>query len=799
MGLLIRLIRVVLIVALLCIVPTQLYDFDTTSSLPTVATREPAGVIAPPQTTPPSRPSPAPNIIPEGENSKQLTEKSALQKETASEIHPKSFDRILFSDSTEQGAGQSAKRLLDLSVLASAGTAMMDENSQMYADRSSVSPSTTTSRPVPQLVPESVDRTNPPVTESTDGRPDTPSAPDGDSQPYVDRLIDGGMADDADEPFAREDFKRLKGDLSFFSLTYRYYTDHSDLAGTLNEHGVGMVARKDTVNYGNYELLADGLLTDERDDEYIEGGRILLSQQSFVINDSWQMDSDIGHYRTQTPRLISNSYKFYLPSTLLQGLSAQWYDQRTTLYVSAGEIGALNGTAARAFELTQGSLLGAGLTHEFDDRWSTGFQFWNTVESIDTETHQSYAGVVQYEPAEMSQLHQLHFLIDSNSQSGLWFDSEIRQNRWLHNLGLFYFEPELLWTDVLINNDRAGVYWRGDRRTFRWQWALGTEISKNNLDNNENLAGFISTASFVNGNWRYRRHTSFGGTFNLTTQHADSGTAEDDSYRYSVRGFMNRQYAFGTTRLQARASILDSGIDRTEACGFLWDQVWNVPFFRRLNTDIEYVLQEDEPDEVSLRLVLEKDIGNDIWFNGSAQYIYAGSQGNNRKNAANASISANWQFYENWKLSLSADYNRNEFEDSVGLDESVENNTLLLSLSYAVSGGRQTTVYGRDTGSLGRGQVAGKVFLDENRNGRHDLGETVLEGIAVILDHQFSKETDANGEFEFWPVSGGDHVITILVEEVPLPWGLEDEAPRKIIVPVRGRATVDFGLVKLDE
>ena len=51
---------------------------------------------------------------------------------------------------------------------------------------------------------------------------------------------------------------------------------------------------------------------------------------------------------------------------------------------------------------------------------------------------------------------------------------------------------------------------------------------------------------------------------------------------------------------------------------------------------------------------------------------------------------------------------------------------------------------------------------------------------------------------EFWPVAGGDHVISIRVEDVPLPWGLEDETPRRINVPVRGRVTVDFGLVRLD-
>ena len=801
MGHRIRLNRILLLFALLCIVAILLYDIDEQYAPPDADTATPLQKT-PSDSTEASRILSNRGALPQDQKDVHFTP-NVLPQKTIPAVTPKRVpDPVTVPPADEDHSGPTAIEATSRATALTAASGIRGMQPQRSATTAGTHPETVLDTQPKSSTLERAQTSGPQKPESGPAGWDGNAPESGTAATdltYVDRLIDESVAGDEFGEDADRGEGALWGGLSFFNLAYRYYTDHNDLAGTLNEHGVSLVARKETINYGNYELQADGLLTDERDQQYVDGGRVLFTQRGFVINDTWQMDSDIGHYRSQTPRLISNSFKFFLPPTLLQGLSANWHDQRTALSLSAGEIGAINGVAARAFETTQGNLQGAAVTHEFNDRWSTGLQFWNTVNAIDTGTHQSYAGAIQYAHLDRSHVHQLHYLTDSRGNSGLWLDGEIKHDRWFHNLGLFYFEPELLWTDVLIDNDRAGFYWRGDRRGFRWQWTVGTDVTKNNLDEDENLAGYISTVSFINSTWRYRRNTSFGATFNVGTRHADSGTALDDTYRYTLRSFMNQKNFLGNTHLQARASFMNGTEDQADSYGFLWDQGWNVPFFKRLNTDIEYVSLEDDPDELSLRLILEKDIGNAIWFNCAGQYIYADGPNNDRRNAANVSISANWQFHQNWKLSLAADYNRNEFQETGGVIQSVEGNTVLLTLSYAASGGKQAMAYGRDTGSLGRGEIAGRVFLDENRNGRHDLGEDTLEGIPVILDGQYSIDSDANGDFGFWPVAGGDHVITISVEDVPLPWGLVDETPRTVTVPVRGRATVDFGLVKLNE
>jgi hypothetical protein len=425
-------------------------------------------------------------------------------------------------------------------------------------------------------------------------------------------------------------------------------------------------------------------------------------------------------------------------------------------------------------------------------------QFWNTDDPQGSDGHQSVAGVAQYQ--DQTQTHQLHFLRDSQSNSGMWYDAAVKQEPWSHHLGLYYLEPELLWTDVTINNDQQGFYWRGNRRSFRWQWTLGAEVSRDNLEKDPLLPGYIRTSSFANGTWRFRRNTLLGAALNLNTRHADSGTANGDSHRYTLKNFVNQRSPIGMTRLQASLSVQDNPDEDGTQYGLLWDQVWEIPFFERLNSDIEYLADQNNPDSISMRLAVEKFVTSDLWFSGSVQHIHMLERGSGFGDASNGSLSANWQISPHWKLSFTADLNRSSFETINSIDMETENQTMLLSLSYAISSPRRLpSIVGANTDSIGHGEIKGRVFLDENRNGRYDLNETVLENIVVILDGRFQRETDANGQFDYWPVAAGEHFITIGVEDVPLPWGLEDDRPQTVDVPARGQAAVDFALIKLNE
>jgi hypothetical protein len=46
-------------------------------------------------------------------------------------------------------------------------------------------------------------------------------------------------------------------------------------------------------------------------------------------------------------------------------------------------------------------------------------------------------------------------------------------------------------------------------------------------------------------------------------------------------------------------------------------------------------------------------------------------------------------------------------------------------------------------------------------------------------------------------VPAGRHRLRLIVERVPLPWGLEDDAPRAVSVDLRSDARLDIGLQRV--
>ncbi|OQY06646.1 MAG: hypothetical protein B6I22_04945 [Desulfobacteraceae bacterium 4572_123] len=613
---------------------------------------------------------------------------------------------------------------------------------------------------------------------------------------YIDRLIDEDITKEIER---QEEYAEEPLGPGSFGITYRYYNNDIDNTATLTEHGTQLRWRQETISNGSFELLAEGLISEKREDEKIEDGRVLFRQQDYVLKDWLQMDSEVGHFRSFTPTQVSRSYRFYLPSTILQGVNTKFYNNNTSLSFNAGEIGTYKGIAAQAFEKTEGKLYGFGATYRVDDQWELGAQFWSTIDPENEENHRSYAGVLEYQDTESSQNLQIHFLGDSEGNAGLWLDDNFKYEKWHHYFGAFYFEPDLLWTDTPIDNDREGLYLRSNRKSFRWQWTLGSEVSKNNLDDDPELAGNITTASFINGTWRYRRKTQFGGSLNLNTSHANSGTAVDDSKIYGLKGFALQQFTFGTSRLQLSLAENDASADDTTTYGALWDHVWKAHFLNRLNTDIEYTWTNHRANELSLRFSAEKSLLTDLKVTGTAQHVITEEKTIGKSKGSSLSFGLSWQFYENWLISLSADYNRNMTDPENAESTTTDGKTVLFSISYARDSGRKPLFYGAATGNPGRGRITGKVFLDENKDGRQGINETALKNILVYLDGRFTTETDSDGNFEFWPVASGDHYISIGIEDAPLPWGLEDESAKRVYVPIRGEGEIDFALIKLNE
>jgi len=160
---------------------------------------------------------------------------------------------------------------------------------------------------------------------------------------YIDQLIDEDIIKEIE---LEEEYEESRLGPGSIGITYRYYKNDSDNAATLTEHGTQLRWRQETISNGSFELLAEGLISENLEDDKIKDGRVLFRQQEYVLKDWLQMDSEVGHFRGFTPTQVSRSYRFYLPSTILQGVNTKFYNNDTSLSFNAGEIGTYKGIAA---------------------------------------------------------------------------------------------------------------------------------------------------------------------------------------------------------------------------------------------------------------------------------------------------------------------------------------------------------------------------------------------------------------------------------------------------------------------
>jgi hypothetical protein len=92
------------------------------------------------------------------------------------------------------------------------------------------------------------------------------------------------------------------------------------------------------------------------------------------------------------------------------------------------------------------------------------------------------------------------------------------------------------------------------------------------------------------------------------------------------------------------------------------------------------------------------------------------------------------------------------------------------------------------------GSITGSVFLDENRDGVRSATEQPARSVTVVLNDRFVVRTDEQGRFRFERVATGTHAVSVISDNLPLPWALEeDQARQSVVVTVRGESMVNFG------
>jgi hypothetical protein len=629
------------------------------------------------------------------------------------------------------------------------------------------------------------------------------TATDTDSSVYTDQLIDPSAleADSLYPGFA--DAQEPQGFRSY-STEYRHYQQDIDRAGKSYEDGFIFHARRETRDYGEFELLAtirnDRPSNDSADDD-TTGGRLTLRQYGFALNENWLLDNSAGVLRSDSDQVLSNSYRFNLPSTLVSGLKNWSRNEHTQLRFSAGKIGTLGTGRIEDFDTTSGSLASMNVSHALTDRWLMSGQVIALNDSDEVQDHETGAVALQYRSDDRRHTYVGHALTGSDGGDAVWLDGDNQFGRWRQRYGVFWLEPDLLWSDASLTDDQQGIYTRSELRSQRYNLTVGTDFNENNIKDNNALPKNRFSNLFITGNRRLQRTTSVGGTASYLGIDPRNAAAGDESRVIRLTGYVQQRFGIGDTRLEITGADIEKNNDNGNVYGVTWDQSWNVHRWLTLSTTLAHEqsrgLSDDEKRD-SASVLFTHNVTPEFQWNGSASYAHVKTDGDPGRDNYNVVLGSAWQFLPNWVAHLDLTWSRAE-ENTGVLDElfDVDEKTLLLRIKHSLRSGRPFMTAGNKTGSSGYGEVSGEVFYDDNRDGMRQAGERAASGIFVYLDNRYERVTDNEGRYSFSAVQAGEHEVSIAVEDLPLPWGLEDDGPQAVTVKVRAVAEVDFALTRI--
>lgn len=616
---------------------------------------------------------------------------------------------------------------------------------------------------------------------------------DGDA--YQDQLIDPDIA-----PLPPlESLEREEQPLPWiFGADVRYGL--RDEGGTrTTEQGALLRYQRDTTNYGRIDL--EILALDSQSDNPLladgASGQFTLTQTRFPVGGDWFADSGLGVQRSVSGELVASSYRFYLPSSIINGATTRVSDGDQEWRFTWGETGRLEGLYSRVFDSENASLVGGGYSRGLGGDWQFAAEFWQLNANRGGDSVGNLALAVGRGASDEVNSDRLHLLAEDDGDLGAWYDGERQHGLWRHRFGTYTLADGLQWQDTAIQNNRDGLYYRGDYSTLRSQYTVGVDAGRTR---DLNLADYrvFGAADWRLGSFqRVGTQLSAGSTELRPLTDTDTGT--QDSWQADL--YYDQQLSWFDQRLEL-TTVQSSGAFDSTTNRLAVDQFWNLRALDGLATRLELERREEPDlttDTARVGATYRHRFANNLTLDTSLLAVRqdAGGEANT---TANATVSLDWPFSEHWSLGLNAIYNE-VASVRTGLTPETGNvmlgKQLFVSLSYGASGGRPGRVLGAGNSENGVGRITGVVYFDDNRDGRRSPGEKGAEGVVVRLDASATTVTDSDGRFEFWPVAAGDHRLQVVEESVPLPWA--PARPMITGVDARGQAFADLALQRINE
>lgn len=641
-------------------------------------------------------------------------------------------------------------------------------------------------------------------------------------QPYQDRVMEGVTPlkdEDQAAEYSSSGWPRgLSLQLTRNLQTSENATADPARANTRNDtQGVQLDAYLETPNFGFLSIHALAL-----------GGRGSTGLSSWSIRQTampfdggWRADNALGTTNLLVPELSRRNSRLALPMAQVLGGSTVWRNESAQAMIfgaSVGEPGRFEGFPQSRFTGLGGRVSSVfGQLAEGDQTMAFAVARGDSIlpevaPVTDNDVNDGparinprgfYVSAARGNPF-VGASWQISAIGSKNAglnATGIWADATWRDGAQSHQASIFRFTQGLTWIDRPLAADLQGGSYRYDFRSLRW------DVSAN-IESFSSVSGQSPGGWYASGSGRRRLSAvlSSGGGFAFRNFGLTSG---------SGFGYVQWQNAMGVSRLQVDAAATQNSqssqavtVDHSIYAenGLSLSTSISAERLRPAGTSTTTEPPRPSQNAFTMALTGRALLGNSLSVQGSvrARDVKGNAVGSGTSVAANVSV--DWQISRDWSLGASLYENRGapvelfDVQSPLVVPEFIRtrpsDHGVFLTLRYATRAGTPSIPLGGAPGS-GAGRIEGSVFLDSNGNGQREASESGAANVLVILDGKFSIRTNAYGGFEFPNVVSGPHNLTVLPDDLPLPWTLDTE--QKIMAPVSTRSStrVDIGAKRM--
>lgn len=615
---------------------------------------------------------------------------------------------------------------------------------------------------------------------------------------YEDRLIDGGaLAPDVSTGLASgHDESGWPRSFRAQAIASRVSRDDLDQ----DENGVRLAGMIDTPNFGAFSLEATLRSSDGTGDD--SGSMFTLYQLGLPMDGGWLADNALGVSNSPAVDLARSQYRFFVPVMLNNGLATEWRSEGgVQLQASAGEPGQLTGIYVPTFEGLGGRQVSAGAQWNAPGGWSVALQGTDVQDSLPglgaqptlgEISGQSWLGALGWRGADARA--QLNAMLSgrdgADDHAGVWLDGDIRTGRLVHTAGAFHMDEDLFWGTQAMASDMQGGYYRATFQSRQW-------LLDGGFDYVAPVTGDGTDTVYFTGYSRYQYSSTLGAGGGANLRNSDT-TA------WSAFAFVDRENRWGLGRSQLDYATDD---DRSNAQLTL-NQTWRSGPSTRFSTAVTVGRDEFDGRGTNIFGLAVNGGGNlrsDMmlvfdasWDTGSGRESYDSLLGN---------VALNWNFLRGFSLGANYYVNRTsgrlplEVESPIPgqpafVERDLQDQGIYVSLRYDWQAGTRFAPLGGPA-DRGAGRIAGILYLDDNANGRQDAGEVGAPNVVILLNGRFAARTDVDGRFEFPAVASGTHVLTVVTDNLPLPWIFPQTQGVSVKVGVRDQLFVPLGAQRL--